>query len=241
MAMLFLSTLVFPAGEASDSSQLSVPRTPGDASSKFAVGFGIPELLSIGYAKKIDSKIWIGASVGAIPLGTFLGVLSVQATNSFSDAYTINVEPRAYAFSSGLSVEYHPWGGEGHFKLQGNILLANVMETALLQNIGTGNSTPVASIDFTLFQPVISLKYGSSIYRGEGWNLGWELGVSYFFSVSLKTSLYGSLPSYLQVAPEYQSSISYGLTDAQAEISRVVNALNVKPAFLPAFLIYANF
>ncbi|MCB0415412.1 MAG: hypothetical protein KDD50_13840, partial [Bdellovibrionales bacterium] len=182
-----------------------------------------PDVIGFGIYKAINKKVKLGMGLSIIPSNLLLSNLISSETSQVSERYNMLVSPQANIINTGIKVKYSPWLKRSSLEFFYGLLIVNAGGKSSLQNSSSLQSAYVAEVDVTLIQSYLGCNYIYDFYKSENLKMGFQIGLSYRFNAHLKSRLRGSLPAFLDVAPEYRSSVVDGTAELIDHISSDLN------------------
>lgn len=228
-----------PDTSASLSTQVQNQRGTDRFASKktyWSTGIGTSDLLSIRMERPFHDRQSMGVLFSYLPIALFVDDLKQSRSSNLSENYMMETALTAHVFSVGLFHDYY-FTPRVFIETQASLLILNASGTAHFKNKATQNSTEVAKLNMTVYQPITSLTVGWAAYRARGWRLDLGGGISYLFPYSVQTQISGTAPSFFEVAPEYRDSVTSGRQEMEADALAALERLPYRYPILPSLFV----
>lgn len=209
------------------------PAPKKTTTTKWSVGFGLPELLFGKMSRPLGRRFSLGVGVGALPAMPFAHELQTPTHSGFSEDYQISFQPSANLYMFQTDLEYR-LNHVSSLKFATQFLYVNVGGDSLVRDTSTGRSTMLGSLQIYAVQPILNLAYQHNLISSASGSLVGSIGLNVMLKPMISSSLQGSLPSYSTLSPGTQEALSDGLGQARASAEQKIAEMLSKYPILPA-------
>ncbi|PWU18324.1 MAG: hypothetical protein C5B49_07365 [Bdellovibrio sp.] len=226
-----------PALRANQLSELSQASANGQVQEQrkthWDFGFGFPQMFYGKASRSIGGDFSLGIGFGGVPAQPFARELQVPSHMGFSEDYQVSFQPSANIFVMQTELAYH-FSARNSLALSTQFLYLDVSADSLVRDVSSGQSTMLGNMNIQALEPIINISYYRKLTVSRSGSLVAGIGVNFLLRPIITSSLRGTLPSYGNLSPNTQESISDGLNETKTAAEDYISKTLSQYAVLPA-------